>query len=300
MRQPITVRPVRRIIRVEGARVIRVAAGVVVNEDGAVLSVFGRQGAVVAATGDYTAGQITETATRVFVSPAQKTAIGTALQPEDVGTAASANVEDFATAEQGGKADSALQSLPAHGNEAHSPDFLSAETDPVFGASEAALLEPGDKSKIDNALQSLPAHAGSHTNGTDDIQDATASQKGLMTSTQAGQLASIMGPTWQDRSADVSGGVLDLLVAWGQHIKLDIGAGAALEFTAANVASNSAMHWIINLVGDSGGTGGIGITAPLLDPAIGGPVPSGSDLIASISPAGVLKIRLASAVEAAP
>lgn len=39
-------------------------------------TVFGRTGNVVAAAGDYTADQITETATRVFVTPAQKTVLG--------------------------------------------------------------------------------------------------------------------------------------------------------------------------------------------------------------------------------
>ena len=34
-------------------------------------------------------------------------------------------------------------------------------------------------------------HADSHTDGTDDIQDATASQKGLMTATQATKLNGI-------------------------------------------------------------------------------------------------------------
>lgn len=43
-----------------------------------VASVFGRTGAVIAQAGDYNAGQIEETASRVFVSPEQKTKIDTA------------------------------------------------------------------------------------------------------------------------------------------------------------------------------------------------------------------------------
>lgn len=43
-----------------------------------VASVFGRTGAVIAQDGDYNAGQIAETASRVFVSPEQKTKIDTA------------------------------------------------------------------------------------------------------------------------------------------------------------------------------------------------------------------------------
>lgn len=42
---------------------------------GAVDSVFGRTGVVTAQNGDYNAGQITETGARVFVTPAEKTAI---------------------------------------------------------------------------------------------------------------------------------------------------------------------------------------------------------------------------------
>lgn len=51
----------------------------------------------------------------------------------DLGSAAAADTTDFATAAQGGLAATALQS----------------ETDPVFGASEAASFAAGDKSKLD-------------------------------------------------------------------------------------------------------------------------------------------------------
>jgi hypothetical protein len=44
---------------------------------GAVSSVFGRTGAVTAQSGDYTADQVTESATRVFVTPTQKTDLHT-------------------------------------------------------------------------------------------------------------------------------------------------------------------------------------------------------------------------------
>jgi hypothetical protein len=40
---------------------------------------------------------------------------------------------------------------------------------------------------------SIPAHASNHTNGTDDIQDATSSQKGLMTSAYASKLDNATG-----------------------------------------------------------------------------------------------------------
>ena len=47
---------------------------------GTVTSVFGRAGTVTAQSGDYNADEITETATRVFVTPTQKGLIDTALQ----------------------------------------------------------------------------------------------------------------------------------------------------------------------------------------------------------------------------
>ena len=64
---------------------------------GAVSSVFTRTGAVVAASGDYDADKITETATRVFVSPAQKTKIdglpASAAPASHVGAGGSAHAE---------------------------------------------------------------------------------------------------------------------------------------------------------------------------------------------------------------
>lgn len=48
---------------------------------GSVFSVFGRAGVVTSQIGDYTADQINESATRVFLDPSQKALITTALQP---------------------------------------------------------------------------------------------------------------------------------------------------------------------------------------------------------------------------
>ena len=49
----------------------------------AVASVFGRTGAIISVSGDYDADQITETATRVFVTPSQKALITSSIQPGD-------------------------------------------------------------------------------------------------------------------------------------------------------------------------------------------------------------------------
>jgi len=80
----VAIRPVKRSIRATSSRVVQLDSGVAVSAG--VTSFNTRKGAVVPASGDYTAAQIDETAARVFVTPAQKTAIGTAIQPDDLGT----------------------------------------------------------------------------------------------------------------------------------------------------------------------------------------------------------------------
>ena len=58
-----------------------------------------------------------------------------------------------------------------------------------YGLSPSGLFIRPDDTYIEiGGGTSLPTHASSHTNGTDDIQLATASQKGLMSTTYAGQL----------------------------------------------------------------------------------------------------------------
>jgi len=47
----------------------------------------------------------------------------------------------------------------------------------------------------------FPAHASTHTNGTDDIQDATAAQKGLATATQITKLDAIESGATGDQTA---------------------------------------------------------------------------------------------------
>ncbi len=62
------------ILKVTGATVLANWQELLTPTD-AVSSVFGRSGVVTAQNGDYTADQVTETATKVFVTPAEKTAI---------------------------------------------------------------------------------------------------------------------------------------------------------------------------------------------------------------------------------
>jgi hypothetical protein len=54
----------------------------------------------------------------------------------------------------------------------------------------AGTVCAGDDSRLSNA-RTPTAHAASHTNGTDDIQNATAAQKGLMTAAYASKLDGI-------------------------------------------------------------------------------------------------------------
>lgn len=54
----------------------------------------------------------------------------------------------------------------------------------------AGTVAAGDDSRLSNA-RTPTAHAASHTNGTDDIQNATAAQKGLMTAAYASKLDGI-------------------------------------------------------------------------------------------------------------
>lgn len=55
--------------------------------------------------------------------------------------------------------------------------------------SDATLIDTGD-SRLSDA-RTPTSHASAHTNGTDDIQSATASQKGLMTTAYAGKIDGI-------------------------------------------------------------------------------------------------------------
>lgn len=60
-------------------------------------------------------GSAAYTNANAYATAAQGGKADTAVQPGDLGTAASANVEDFATAAQGGKADTAVQNVSSSG-----------------------------------------------------------------------------------------------------------------------------------------------------------------------------------------
>ena len=89
----------------------------------------------------------------------------------------------------------------SHGNITNDGKIGSTATLPIITTTAGALTTgsfgtgagtfcQGNDSRLSNA-RTPTAHAGTHVNGTDDIQSATSSQKGLMTSTQAGKLDGI-------------------------------------------------------------------------------------------------------------
>lgn len=97
-----------------------------------------------------------------------------------------ADFTEVATAAQGALADSAVQPGDI--------DTL-AELNAII--TDATLDDSGDP-------RDPNAHAASHTDGTDDIQDATAAQKGLMTSTYASKLDNIeSGATADQTDAEI-------------------------------------------------------------------------------------------------
>ena len=110
----------------------------------------------------------------------------------NAGTAAASNVGDFATFAQGQKADSAIQS----GNIDTLAKINSILTTPD-------LIDTSDSRLTDSRTPF--SHASSHTNGTDDIQDATVSQKGLATALQIQKLDSVQSGANITDSTNVSG-----------------------------------------------------------------------------------------------
>jgi len=85
---------------------------------------------------------------------------------------------DYATSAQGSKADSAIQ-----------PGDIDTLADLNAAVSDATLIDTGDSRLSDSRAPTT--HSGSHTDGTDDIQSATAAQKGLATAAHISKLNSI-------------------------------------------------------------------------------------------------------------
>lgn len=77
--------------------------------------------------------------------------------------------------------------IAATGDSVHGLGTASTRTVPSSGDASSTEVVLGSDSRLTDG-RTPDAHAASHTDGTDDIQNATAAQKGLMTSDYAGDL----------------------------------------------------------------------------------------------------------------
>jgi len=125
----------------------------------------------------------TSSAVDTLMGSADQAALRTNL---GLGTAATTDATAYATAAQGALADSATQ-----------PGDLGGAAVLNVGTT-AGTVAAGDDSRMTNS-RTPTAHASTHVNGTDDIQSATASQKGLATAAQITKLDGIAA------GADVTG-----------------------------------------------------------------------------------------------
>ncbi len=90
---------------------------------------------------------------------------------------------------------------------------------------------PFHKDLTDDDLHPPQAHAGSHTSGTDDIQSATASQKGLMTATQAAKLDGIESDADVTDAANVAAAIAG---AAGKSSPVDADSLALIDSADSN------------------------------------------------------------------
>lgn len=153
------------------------------------------------------------------------------------------------------------------------------------GQTDAGVAVQGNDARLSNA-RTPTAHATTHTNGTDDIQDATASQKGLMTAAYATKLDGIPA-----NATNNAGTVTSVAVSGSDGLEVDGGSPITTSGTIAlgvnavamraflNVANNATNNTgTVTSVNADGGTTGLSFS--------GGPVTSSGTLTLS----GVLAI----------
>lgn len=115
-------------------------------------------------------------------------------------------------------------------NAAAYANSLLGNSAPLDVGTTTGTVAAGDDSRMSDA-RAPTAHASTHTNGTDDIQDATAAQKGLATSTQITKLDGI------EAGADVTDA--GNVAAAGAVMTSALGTGVATAL-AVNVGSAGA------------------------------------------------------------
>jgi hypothetical protein len=121
---------------------------------------------------------------------------------------------------------------------------LQSETDPVFGASEAAMFEAGDKSKLDTALQSLPSHG----NEAHDVAFVDAAGAAAAAPVQADDpaLTDKRDPNDHDHTATGSGGTVAHSATTGRdsadsHPETAIGSSLVAVAVSAGAAVLTAL-----------------------------------------------------------
>lgn len=154
-----------------------------------------------------------------FLGSANKSSMRTNM---DLGTASTEAATAFATAAQGSLADSATQ-----------PGDLGGAAALNVGTTTNTVAA-GDDSRFTNA-RTPTAHASTHVNGTDDIQSATAAQKGLATAAQITKLDGI------EANADVTDATN--VAAAGALMTGSLGTGVG---TALAIAVGSAGAPVVN------------------------------------------------------
>ena len=145
-----------------------------------------------------------------------------------------------------------LTTSPLHGDEAHTEDYvkegdprLSDARTPTEHGGEAHTedyIKEGDD-RLADARMPL-AHAQTHVDGTDDIQLATSSQKGLMSSAYAAKLDGI-----EENANNYSLPTASETVKGG----IKVGSGLTMEGETLNADVQTKTHWV-NMVIDWGGS----------------------------------------------
>jgi hypothetical protein len=182
------------------------------------------------ATGAHPAAAITESATQVFVTPAQKTAIDTAVQPGDLGTP---DVAGFTTGDP-----AKLAGIAAGANKYSHPNHTGDVTSVGDGAQTIAARAVTAAKLFALAtarfLGRIAAESG-------DVEQLTAAQLagalthndiGTRTAADSHPAAAITPPPWYDASAAFTAGAGTINYANGLAQSIDLTAGTAIDITA--------------------------------------------------------------------
>jgi len=233
-----------------------------VDNTDAVSSVFGRTGAVAASNGDYTADQITETATRVFVTPTEKSNFNTAY-----GWGNHASAGYFV------KASDTLDNITAGSTNVHLTATLKSNYDSAYSASHSH----SNKSTLDAIEQAFTTALKSTYDGY-----ATGKENTIASGTTAQYWRG--DKSWQtlDKSAVGLGNV--------ENTALSTWAGSTNITTIGTLTSATN----INAVFSVGGTGTFSVNNSTGNVYMSGGINLGQNTLTPSS--GVLKMKYGGAI----